>query len=437
MQGGGLTSCDSEESHIGESYSPVSINLNDDAAALLNYDGNGSRAIYGELDRAGLYQIDENGNITTVAIVFEKTKNNHKAEVMEPLTVKPADVMNIGKDYVIFFDCTYYDKEGDVFGMHSSERAPDGHGLMYHDINYNILLNKNTGKLYALDNLVANPTLDNRYCRLIEDTDGSIIVAKYEPNNNYPGAYTVGRLTISGDNFIYRQLNNNGRGFICDYIMPKANGDIYSAGDGDGAAIFTSGGYDYLEGDGCYYVLGKDEFYNVKYNDWNIPESFWSVSLTPGSNPKETFIDNLPMTSSVTGYFEGNRNLVVSTDTEYMIYDKQTATVNVTNTPLPFKLNPTHVFNSMAWSLEGESKTGFNMYWFNPDNLQYGSIPVKIDGFDLDKVTEDYTLGKVVLYGTLRSNGYNCIATFDLATNQAEIITSAPNLLNVILTPLN
>lgn len=104
-------------------YSKLYINRMDlsGAKSLVLIKDDATRAIEGEFLSAGLYKMDENGNLTAVAVFFTEDKDggNHK-ESTHTLTIKPKEIYDISKSYMIAEKCTYYDQDGDEVSSVSS-----------------------------------------------------------------------------------------------------------------------------------------------------------------------------------------------------------------------------------------------------------------------------------------------------------------------------
>ena len=119
--------------------------------------------------------------------------------------------------------------------------------------------------------------------------------------------------------------------------------------------------------------------------------------------------------------------------------NRKTSSLNVVNLEEHIELAPNRMFGDRCWELKLEGTDRPKVLWLNPESMQTGAITVNIPGFDIDsyKTQEDYEAGKIVLYGTLRADGSNCVASIDLSTEKCEIVAAAPSNTTITLTPLN
>ncbi|MDE6836218.1 MAG: hypothetical protein K2J03_04590 [Muribaculaceae bacterium] len=102
------------------------------------------------------------------------------------------------------------------------------------------------------------------------------------------------------------------------------------------------------------------------------------------------------------------------------------------------EIYPSAYYKGRVWDIStAEGAQGVKALWINPDTRESGSFDLDLQGVDVDKIEHYYDSGKVVLYGTRRSDAAYVVATLDLETEKTEIEFSLPKQETITLVPLN
>lgn len=116
----------------------------------------GTRAIDGEYVSAGMYKVDENGNISAVAVYFTTDTLGNRLEHEEKLRIVPSHLENLTENYFMVTDCSYYDSDNDlVKDKWEYDEATDESTWIQQDVPYkNLLVRKSDGKIWCIDNII-------------------------------------------------------------------------------------------------------------------------------------------------------------------------------------------------------------------------------------------------------------------------------------------
>ncbi len=434
-----MTSCksDDEPKSANATYRPAGINIKN-ATALINYSGDGTRAVQGDFDHAGLYKLNPDGTIEAVAVTFyvDEDDNIHNNEVT--LSVSTSKIINAGKNFIGMSSCQYYDKDGDAFYMHDQ---------MGQALNTQLIVDKRNDKIYALDGTTKVDTAQVDIYRMVEENDKSLILVSSRLN--------VYRMTFSNNNADVRRLNNNGKGIYPENIVPMPDGSVYSSAYAlsDINVIYPNGGYDII-GNNCALLkngeilTASSEYTDYPYNT-TVKINIGKLNISQGQPAQiipvaETSFSSNNFDGFGGGWCESPSNIIFgpsqySSSQKYLVLNRKTSSLNVVNLGEHIELAPNRMFGDRCWELKLEGTDRPKVLWLNPENMQTGAITVDIPGFDIDsyKTQEDYEAGKIVLYGTLRADGSNCVASIDLSTEKCEIVAAAPSHTTITLTPLN
>lgn len=135
-----------------------------------------SRDIDGEYGSAGLYKVDASGNISAVGVYFTTDTEGNRLEHEEYLHVDPKKLFNVSKNYMMAFDCEYYDKDGDMV-----KDEYDGKYYKHQEIPYkHLLIRKTDGKIWCIDKIcyhIYSDSYEYNYsnglkCCFVEDSHG-------------------------------------------------------------------------------------------------------------------------------------------------------------------------------------------------------------------------------------------------------------------------
>ncbi len=117
--------------------------------------GDQSRAIDGEYLSAGLYKIDDKGNISAVGVYFTTDTLGNKLEKEYALKVAPKSLFQLTKDYALAIFCDYYDSDGDVVEDKWVEGKDEKLIFVKQDVPYkNLLIRLSDGKIWCVDNIL-------------------------------------------------------------------------------------------------------------------------------------------------------------------------------------------------------------------------------------------------------------------------------------------
>ncbi|MDE6542941.1 MAG: hypothetical protein K2K76_03140 [Muribaculaceae bacterium] len=415
--GGGITSCSSDGDY--ESMIPVRADIVG-AESLIIYSGDGSRADNGKFVEAGLYKVDKDGNVSAVGIFLKKNGSTKE----ESLSYQPHCVRNCGETYVLLAGSFYRGKRwgyGDDPVMSKT-----------------MLVNKKTGRIYELADRA------ELYVNGAEITPNKVIVWGIGIDDK------VGQIVISGDNATYteRGYNDRYRGFYG--IFPGDEGIVDELPNGtilsqnyelwDIGFLFPNGGYDYLKdvlgveernlgglilNNGCAAMVQRDYGMHLQWYNVNVGNQQGQIEVE--------LVDELPVGGfyKYMGYYETAEHIIAFG----YIFDKTTKKLK----PLDVSISSDNIclrqdryFAGRMWNvLDREA------YWFNPETLESGSFSLNLDGIDVTSIEPYYTAGKVVIYGTRRSDSSSVVATVNLATEKTEILFTPPTWATFQLIPLN
>ena len=162
------TGCSSDEPEGGggndseiTDRQPARANLKN-ASALILYNGtDGSRAIDGDFERPGLYQLGPDGSVSMLAIYCTTDDEGNKVETQHSLTVHPGEIKSLSKNYAALYSCEYYDEDGDPAGGVTAS---------------NLLINKSTGDIYNLDDVINAGIIGHGITGFYEEADGSLLI---------------------------------------------------------------------------------------------------------------------------------------------------------------------------------------------------------------------------------------------------------------------
>lgn len=413
------------------------------AKSLVLSPGGQSRADDGDymFQEAGLYKVDEAGNVSAVAVFMNEEGGTREKEGK----IIPGSITKLNDRFVLLTRCKIaFDDKYD-----------------YVHLDYDIVVDLATGKIYRFDESYSIST-SGIFSSMVSDSR-FLIWGKYSK--------ILGELNMNNASATYRQLTNDeGKGFInptdCGYVNQLPNGVILSQSwhfkdyvNHDMGILYPNRGYDYLQdhekeflpADYRYtsFVL-KDKAATLYYDytDYSWSLSFIEFGTTPG-NIKIIPTDKLLYHGSLNffyclGYYETENNIIISVLTErdplILIFNKQSNKLSEFTPSFPEIMNiyPYAYYKGRVWDIStAEGAQGVKALWINPDTRESGSFDLDLQGVDVDKIEHYYDSGKVVLYGTRRSDAAYVVATLDLETEKTEIEFSLPKQETITLVPLN
>ena len=411
---------------------------------------------YYAFQEAGLYKVDEDGNVSAVGIFMSEEGSTREKEGR----IIPRYLTKLNDRFILLTSCEI------KFDDETYERSLD----------YDIIVDLTTGKIYKFDEF-----RDAYYSRQVSDSR-FLIWGKYNKK-------ILGELNMDG-NATYRQLTNDeGKGFINPnyynvggYVSLLANGVILSQSYSEGidfaavskemGILYPNKGYDYLQDHekefmadnvddrshywhsfvlkdkaaivDCYYENGESSCPRT------IVWSFIEFGNTPNDikviPTDKLILEHEAYLSSCQGYYETDNNIIIVFDgydaryKKILIFNKQTNRLSEFTPSFSENMSiyPYAYYKGRVWDIfTDEGAQGVKVLWINPDTRESGSFDLDLLGVDVDKIERYYDLGKVILYGTRRSDGAYVVATLDLETEKTKIEFSLPKQETVTLIPLN
>lgn len=455
------TGCSSDEPGGGggdkpePNREPVSANISH-ARALIVYSGtpNDSRASEGDFDGPGLYQLDTNGKISRVAVQCVIADDGAQNPTQQPVTVIPASMQSLSKNYTALYDCGYYDEAGTRLEAVNAN---------------NLLIHKLSGKIYNIDDLISRGDLMPGHTFVHEESDGSLILA-YDS--------TVGRLTFSGNSINYARLNNEDAqiGLIEDgEIHLASSGLIFPTIKGlqdNMAVLFPNGKYDYLADYGLPEISGIETENNYTGNPYISyfwfgdgpaalkQQFYWGYDYAEGHDFSESFLTvfkiNVGNNNGKVTFTEGPSRHFIEKDEihpnnvcavgdklvierynnwgsdrpTYIVYDSRGHSwheVDKNFNPVNIHfLQPDASFGGRAWILDMplyDDQSNTKLWWINPSTMQTGSLSVNLAGMQIGRVEGNYQAGYVIFKGTIPAEEKYCTVIFNLATGESETIS--------------
>ncbi len=395
---------------------------------------------------AGLYKVDEDGNVSAVCVFMNEEGGTREKEGR----IIPENVTRLNDRFVLLTHCRIaFDVKYDYY------------------LDYDIVVDLTTGKIYRFDESYSISG-SGIFSSMVSDSRFLIWGdRRYE---------ILGELNINNSNATYRQLTNDeGKGFInpddCGYVNQLPNGVIlsqawydvdYQYGMSDAIGIlYPNRGYDYLQDhekdflpdyinhSKRYVSLILKDKAAILYYDYASPErayswSFIEFGTTPGDIkviPTDKLFSDVGLKYLFChGYYETENNIIISVDPLIMIFNKQSNKLSEFTPSFPEIMNiyPHAYYKGRVWDIStAEGAQGVKALWINPDTRESGSFDLDLQGVDVDKIEHYYDSGKVVLYGTRRSDAAYVVATLDLETEKTEIEFSLPKQETITLVPLN
>lgn len=244
---------DSVGSHIN--YNKVTtgrMDLSGAVAVGLMTESGKTRAIDGNLESAGLYKIDANGNITAVGLFLSEDEDGNIYEHQEPLRVVPQYIHDATDNYFIAGDCEYFDK--------------DDYKV---DVSYEYLLvRKSDGKIWGIDHVVhigINLTLgrylqkygnlyycDGFYCEGYREEKGKVY--RFNLNTDIP---TFEQITKDNETFVNTYHIADNDVIFSNHIDSSHNSELHLS--------WPNAGWQRMSG-----LDSETSSVLSKYNSWEI-----------------------------------------------------------------------------------------------------------------------------------------------------------------------
>lgn len=420
------------------------------AKSLVLSPGGQSRADddYYMFQEAGLYKVDEDGNVSAVGVFMSEEGGTREKEGR----IIPRSITKLSDRFVLLTHCEI------VFS-----------GEMNIYLDYDIVVDLTTGKIYRFDESYSF-SRNGIFYSMVSDSR-FLIWGKYSE--------ILGELNINNANATYRQLTiDEGKGFINpeDYghVNQLPNGVILSQMgyistndvmyvDSDMGILYPNRGYDYLQDHVKDFIPDNENLIDYEYSSFVLKDKaailytgygkdyrdFYSWSFIEFGNAPgdikviptdKLFHDSGYGSLRCYGYYETGNNIIISVNSLILIFNKQSNKLSEFTPSFPERMNiyPHAYYKGRVWDIStAEGAQGVKALWINPDTRESGSFDLDLQGVDVDKIEHYYDSGKVVLYGTRRSDAAYVVATLDLETEKTEIEFSLPKQETITLVPLN
>lgn len=437
-----MCSCKKDGMNIPSGIRPYKMDIVGAKAIGCN-NGSTTKASDGEMqlyDR-GLFKIDEQGNISTVATYFTEDKKGNKDFKDYKITVTPGvfdygpygrpAVQKISSDFLLFIGCGYYFENGEMPTELNNE--------------YRYLLVRiSDGLIFHIPNEFFLSYMD--YASFAEDKYGTL----YVNNGN-----VVGKITVADGTATFQQINTTGSGTTQGDIVVLENGVVCSMGidiSRDVTFLWPNGGFCST----AEKIEGSNHYFSVEDGLLCVSESYDSDSDKTICSLRYVNVGNIPGDISLTDSFATftvkpglwiYKEYFLETETHYMFYsdDDGLIAVNkrngehkiipVENIP-PFpSFSPQCKFDGKYWSItDFDDENGPGFYWFDPNTFQYGFVKVdnlpsyaESEFYNYYPSAEDnYTDGYVNFEVVRPSDGYNITIKINITTGRTEVLESAP-----------
>lgn len=382
-----------------------------------------------------------------LAIYCSTDDEGNKIETQHSLTVHPGEIKSLSKNYAALYSCEYYDEDGDPAG-----------GVMAS----NLLINKSTGDIYNLDDVINAGIIGHGITGFYEEADGSLLIYDWRGTGIHvtsQGLIFSSYLGLAEDMGVF--FPNGGYDYLAGHTLPGIS-DASTTYEPEYDVDEHNKGFIWY--DDSPFAVRQLTYTTRKSANEQFNESFFGVvRINVGNQSGQvTFTEgasihlieeSISLSSLHNACVIGDNLLVELLRTGLYEYEKQRSYFLVYNSaankwvnmesPIEFLRNdswiqPDAVFDGRAWIVDvPEGAGGGKIWWINPATQQIGSLDVSLAGVDVESIEGDYHAGRLVIRGIRRSDSHNCVLTFDLKTGKSETIFSSPNLAKVELVLLN
>lgn len=382
-----------------------------------------------------------------LAIYCSTDDEGNKIETQHSLTVHPGEIKSLSKNYAALYSCEYYDEDGDPAG-----------GVMAS----NLLINKSTGDIYNLDDVINAGIIGHGITGFYEEADGSLLIYDWRGTGIHvtsQGLIFSSYLGLAEDMGVF--FPNGGYDYLAGHTLPGIS-DASTTYEPEYDVDEHNKGFIWY--DDSPFAVRQLTYTTRKSANEQFNESFFGVvRINVGNQSGQvTFTEgasihlieeSISLSSLHNACVIGDNLLVELLRTGLYEYEKQRSYFLVYNSaankwvnmesPIEFLRNdswiqPDAVFDGRAWIVDVPEGAGRGkIWWINPATQQTGSLDVNLAGVDVESIEGDYLAGRLVIRGIRRSDSHNCVLTFDLKTGKSETIFSSPKLAKVELVLLN
>ena len=459
-----MSSCNSDEPTLGKDKNLTRFDIsNGDALTIL---GNvSSRAMDGDFSKAGMYKIDNNGNITAVGVFV----NEDGKESLSDLTVTPYNIYNLTEDYMYFEWCSYYDADGDPVSASDEYR--------------NLIVRRSDGLIFSAKGIYDSSlgVFGNPMSSYFEEDGQHRLICAISLQDG--SSVTIGRVTLSTGLGTWEQLTTDGwpfNGMDFPHLVQMHNGVIATScnfpsiddlwngtaigqffGGRTVGIIYPNGGYD---------VFGSSDNWVTRYatlengllemNTESLEVKYVTIGSSYGQSNSQKVgnlqIDDdnidIPTTNlfayTISSWYETANKVLIKfrsshdVSSIYQVYDKQSKSFSLLTPEFDgednIELWKRNLCDGRFYCLIRENDKVTKVGWIDPSTLTTGTTPIHIaNEIDITTFVTDYPNGTALLTGTRRSDGWKVAVSLDLKTGQYSTLFNDPNRPIITLLPLN
>lgn len=382
----------------------------------------------------GLFKIDDQGNVSAVALCCEVTENG-VTQIRKDIDVIPRQLVSLSRMYTLMLNCDFKISDNEYFDMRAYYE-PDSYGP------FNILVRNDDGKIFYIpqsaNKYFENPDVINASI----DTKGTVYMLSGED-----------LLSISQQNgdLLLTQINPEGIMAEGNEVWPLDNGTIVLNSYGDFFSFFyPNGGFENIfpsDEDHIYYLFKAEDGrikaievkryegtpqneYVVTFNDYYVGTSVGHnssstiSSISSGTDYSTNFGDPnyldwvskiqanwkiwiYPVYESEDRYFLGQSLVIDKGTLQFSALDWYQSNSVI----FPTKDN---VYKGLAWSVSSSGAS-----WFNIKTMESGVVNFdlsQVGDFVLMDFYENIPLGEVIVTGARNSDGKQIICKIDIET---------------------
>lgn len=430
-----ITSCSTDDGNPYDGAKTIKMQrLELEGAKYLSLAGTVRSGGGGSDTDTGLFKIDDQGNVSAVALYCEVTENG-VTQISKDIDVMPRRLVSLSGVYTLMLDCDFKITENEYFDMHVYYE-PDSYGP------FNILVRNDDGKIFYI------PQSANKY---FEAPDA--ISSAFDARGV---AYMLsGRdlvsITQQGGDLLMKQINPDGIPAEGDQVWPLDNGTIVVSGYGDFCSFFyPNGGFEqvypadekhifylFQTGNGGMKAIELEKHDGtpqnelvVTFNDYYVGTSVGQNYCTPISSISSgtdysthlgdtNYLDwaskvqanwkiwIYPVYESEDRYFVGSSLIIDKGTSQFYALDWDQSNSVI----FPTKDN---VYKGLAWSVSSSDAS-----WFNIKTLESGVVNFdlsQVEDFVLREVYANIPYGEVMVTGIRNSDGKQVIYKIDIET---------------------
>lgn len=421
--------------------------------------------------QVGLFKIDEQGNVSAVALSCVENADGTMSRERTDIRVIPSDITSLAGIYTLLAGCDFRTETGDFFDMRAYYE-PEQQGEMF-----NLLVRNADGKIFYI------PQAANRYVYplvqpIVEaGSNGTVYLRTFFGSE---GSMTEEAALVEfapqGEDLVIRRINPDGVDVSGQEVWPMDNGTVVVKGSDGGwgyTFLYPNGGFETLS------IWDEDNVYLSR-----TPSGIKGVQLVRRSgSPMSEYVVTLH--DYTVGTMAGHNQLsspvaTISSGTDYVTDsdDADSYWISQVSDPLQFKtvyetsdsyllgnclvvdkqshrirgldrdlsthvIIPTedNVYKNRSWRIfDATDGVDYGAAWFDVETMEYGEIH-----FDFSQVGSflersrlvNIPEGEVTIMGVRNSDGKQVICRANLETNTVWYTVAESDLPIVTLIPLN